>query len=84
MSKPALFSKPILWGCGVLAAAGLMHGAIWLDTVDQLAVFLREPFVMLREWDRSVVLDRARPAGWPSRAGLEVRSASIAAGGLRV
>jgi len=59
-----------------------MHGAIWLDTVDQLAVFLREPFVMLREWDRSVVLDRARPAGWPSRAGLEVRSASIAAGGL--
>ncbi len=83
MSRIASPWKPIFWGCGALATAGLVHGAVWLTSIDRLAVLLREPSGVLQEWTRHIVLaGPARPAGWPSRAGLEVGPVSILAGSL--
>jgi len=82
MSRSPLSWKPIVWGCGVLAALGLAHGAVWLATVDRLAVLLRVPSGMLLEWDQRKALGSARPVGWPSRAGLEIGPASITTGGF--
>lgn len=82
MSRSAWSWKPVVWGYGALAALGLMHGAIWLADIDQLAALFQAPFGLLQGWDRRTVLGQVRPAGWPSRAGLEVRPVSIVAGGL--
>lgn len=82
MSKLALSWKPIAWGCGMLAAVGLVHGAIWLITVDRLAVLLREQARMLQEQDWHVVLGPAERTGWPRRAGLAIGPTSIASDGL--
>lgn len=66
----------------MLAALGLVHGAIWFTTLDRLAALLRMPPGMLLDWDQRLAPGAVRPVGWPSRAGLEIGPASITAGEL--
>lgn len=66
----------------MFAAAGLVHGAIWLTTVDRLAAFVQGRVLTLEKRGWRVVLGPAQRSGWPQRAVLAIGAASIAGNGL--
>ncbi len=70
------------WTAGVLAAAGLAHGAVWLGSVRRLDALVEEQAQVLRGQGWRVVLGPAWPRGWPGHAGLQFGPTSIETNGL--
>lgn len=78
MAKSAL----LRWAVGVLAVAGLAHGAVWLGAVRRLDAVVEAQAQALRGQGWRVVLGPAWPRGWPGRAGIQFGPTSIETNGL--
>lgn len=82
MAGPRRSRTGLRWAFGVLAVAGLLHGAFWLSSVHRLDALVQEQAQALRGQGWRVVLGAARPRGWPAFAGLQFGPTSIETGAL--
>ena len=82
MARRRVVQNLLRWACGVLVAAGLAHGVVWLSAVRRLQATVEEQAQALRAQGWRVILGPVRPQGWPGRAGLQFGPASVEADGL--